>query len=573
MNSPIRQCTGKVLALAVMSTLGWSQDSAARQTFGDFQISGELFVYTEARWGDSDEPGPNEYSLETGIPGLNLGPGRGLPPPPSNGDKFDTLNALRTELLLEVAYTGWDNITPVVKLRPYYDAMFDINDKDHSISKFWETNLRAGVNDNYDPLVREAFVDFNFEPLFVRAGRQLITWGRSDGVTVLDVVSPRNFRNPLTFEQERFLIPQWMIETKVDLSDAEWLPGGIQKELQVIWNLDYTPSRFPGFNPVEEGQHPWTLNVVDFANQIINTSEALFGENWFDDDAYDDGDAIDKSEVFVRWLARTGSDLGPLSDLTYSFHYAYLFDDLPFYDYDGRCDFGLAVNLGCPGIGGSRMGGMRFDRHRYTLAGFSFDKALEFLPGPLAGSVLRGELVYNFGQQFYEPDLELVEADQLTTLIGFDQYFYIGPRSITPTPWFVSLQYWRDEILREAGPGRVTNLNSAACALQQDCGRTGYIIGGATNIFNGLRDETRNVMTLFMFNDFLSAKTLRVELFVLRELGDDQRSTWFRGLIGYNWNSNFSTRIGTNIVSGKSKSFFGQFKENDSMFLEMKYTF
>ena len=158
-------------------------------------------------------------------------------------------------------------------------------------------------------------------------------------------------------------------------------------------------------------------------------------------------------------------------------------------------------------------------------------------------------------------------------MIGFDQYFYNGPRSVTPTPWFVSLQYWRDEILRDAGPGRVTNLNSAACALQQDCGRTGYIIGGATNIFNGLRDETRNVLTLFMFNDFLSAKTRRVELFVLRELGDDQRSTWFRGLVGYNWNSDFSTRLGTNIVSGKSKSFFGQFEENDSMFLELKYTF
>lgn len=568
MKSISRLSTATVLAIAVMSTLGWSQESAARQTYGDFQISGEIFNYTEARWGNEDESGPDTFSLAV-APGVFLGPTElGTP---SNGDKYDTLNALRTELLLEIAYTGISNITPVLKLRPYYDAMFDINDKERSISKYWETNLRAGVHDNYDPLVREAFVDFNFEPLFVRAGRQLITWGRSDGVTVLDVVSPRNFRNPLTFEQERFLIPQWMIETKLDLSDAEWLPGGIQKELQVIWNLDYTPSRFPGFNPAEEGQHPWTLNVVDFANQVINVSQGLFAEpDFFDDDAYDDGDAIDKSEVFVRWLARTGGDLGPLSDLTYSFHFAYLFEDLPFYDLGNRIDPGFAINIAGPRAIG---GGIDFNRHRYHLAGFSFDKALTFLPGVLEGTVLRGELAYNFGQQFYEPDLELVEANQLTTLIGLDQYLYIGPKSVVATPWFVSLQYWRDQIFRDAGPGRFTNLGSPACAAQPDCGRTGYIIGGATNVFNGLRDEDRNVVTLFMFNDFLPSKTLHVELFVLRELGDDQRSTWFRGLVGYNWNSEFSTRIGTNIISGKSKSFFGQFTDNDSLFVEMKYTF
>ena len=74
-------------------------------------------------------------------------------------------------------------------------------------SEAWETNLRGGLNDRWDPLVREAYLDFNFHPVFVRAGRQITTWGRSDGVTVLDVVTPRNFRNPLTFEQERFMIP------------------------------------------------------------------------------------------------------------------------------------------------------------------------------------------------------------------------------------------------------------------------------------------------------------------------------------------------------------------------------
>ncbi len=567
MNVPSRHNAGTVLAVAMLSTMGWSEESAARYEYGDFEISGEIFVYSEARWGNKD--GPEEISLAV-APGVFLGPADlGTP---SNRDKYDILNALRTELNLEIVYKGFSNITPVVKLRPYYDAMYEVNDKGKDISKFWETNLRDGVNDNYDPLVREAFVDFSYEPVFIRAGRQIITWGRSDGVTVLDVVNPRNFRNPLTFEQERFMIPQWMIDTKVDLSAYEWIPGGIQKELQVIWNLDYTPSRFPGFNPVEEGHHPWTLNVVDYANQVVNVSKGLFAEpDFFDDDRYDDGDAIDKSEVFVRWMARTGGDLGLLSDLTYSFHYAYLFEDLPFYDIgDTRIDPGFAFDIGGPRAIG---GGIDFNRHRYQLAGFSFDKALTFLPGPLEGTVLRGEVAYGFGNQFYEPDLNLVESNNLTTLVGLDQYLYIGPKSFVATPWFVSLQYWRDEIFRNATPGNFVNFGTPACAAQPDCGREGYIIGGASNAFNGLRDEDRNVLTLFMFNDFLPGKTVHVEFFALRELGSDQRATWFRSLVGYNWNSDFSTRIGLNLIGGKSKSFFGQFRKNDSLFVEMKYTF
>lgn len=566
MNTPKRR-SGKWIALMLtVAAVAWSANSVARYQFGNFEISGELFVYSEGRWGSKD--GPEEFSLAV-APGVSLGPAAlGTP---SNGDKYDILNALRTELSLEIVYTGIPNITPVVKLRPYYDAMFDINDKSSAIASNWDTNMRGNMHDRWDPLVREAFLDLNFSPLFIRAGRQIITWGRSDGVTVLDVVTPRNFRNPLTFEQERFMIPQWMIDTKYNLSDIEWIPGGIQKELQVIWNLEYTPSRFPGFRPEEEGRHPWTLGVVDFADQVINVSAGLFNEpNFFGRNAWDEGDLWDKSEVFVRWMARTGDGLGPFSDMTYSFHYANLHERIPFYDLGERIDAGFAINIAGPRAAG---GGIDFNRHRYELVGLSFDKALMFLPGPLEGAVLRGEVAYNFGNQFYEPDLALVESNNLTTLIGLDQYLYIGPKSFIQTPWFVSFQYWRDEIFRDAGPGQFTNLGSVACAAQPMCGRTGYIIGGASNVFNGLRDEDRNVVTLFMFNDFLPGKTVHVELFALHELGSDQRATWFRGLVGYNWSSEFSTRLGINLIGGKQDSFFGQFKRNDSLFVEMKYTF
>ncbi len=588
MSNTSRRSIGAVLAIAFMALVVWSSGAFARMEFGNLEVSGEIFVLAEGQW-NSDDSDPVEFSLNPGVPGVFLAPSmiggstQGTP----NRDRFDNLTALRTEVLIEMVYRGIPHITPVVKLRPFYDAMYDINNKNGRLSEAWETNVQDNLNDRWDPLVREAYLDFNYHPLFIRAGRQIATWGRSDGVTVLDVVTPRNFRNPLTFEQERFMIPQWMINIKYDLTRVDWLPGGIQKELQVIWNLDYRPAYFPGINNKEEGQHPWTLGVVDFANQIINESESLFpaggdffgtgatNTEFFDGDKYRDGDAFDKSEVFVRWRAKTGDDVGPLSDMTYSFHYAYLYEDIPFYELRGRSPFGFAfpfAHARNPG-GGIPSGGIDLDRHRYQLVGFSFDKALMFLPGQFQGTVLRGEMSYNIGNKFYEADFATHEANQLQTLIGLDQYLYIGPKSFIKTPWFTSFQWWRDEILRDPGPGVSTGLTSAACSLQPHCGREGYVIGGQTDMFIGMRKRVRDVITLFMFNDFLPGKTLHVELFGLHELGGWQRSTWMRGVVGYSFNSRFSGRVGLNVIQGQKESFFGQFKRTSSAFAELKFTF
>ncbi len=560
------------LSVIVVVLSGWSGESSARYEFGDFEVSGEVFVLGDFRIGGKPDQG-REFSLAV-APGIFLGPG--ALGSPSNRSDYDTLNALRTELSLEMVYKGIKNITPVLKLRAYYDAMYDIEDKDKSIATHWESNLESGLHDSWDPLVREAYLDINYHPLHIRAGRQIVTWGRSDGVTVLDVITPRNFRNPLTFEQERFMIPQDMLNIKYDLSRVDWLPG-ISKELQVVWNWDYTPARFPGFWAEGEGQHPYTLAVVDFADQVINVSRGLFGEDgndgrldFFNNYAWDEGDAFDKSEIFVRWRARTGGGLGPLSDMTYSFHYGHLFEDIPFYILGNRINPGFAFNIAGPRAIG---GGIDFTRHRYDLVGASFDKALEFLPGQFAGTVMRGEIVYNFGQRFYEPDLETVTADSVTALIGLDQYLYIGPRTLFKTPWFVSAQIWRDEILRDPTPGQFTHLDSVACAAQPLCGDRGYIIGGASNGFNGLRNRTRHVATLFMFNDFLPGKTLHVELFGLHEFSHRQRASWVRALVGYNFNAQLTARVGINVISGNLDSFFGEFQRNDSLFTELRFTF
>lgn len=558
---------------AVLFTLAgaWiaSGDAQARFTIGDedngLEISGEIFNFTEIRYHGRSEGRQFELNID-GVPGATFTP---ILADPDNLKKYERLNAMRTEITLELTYRGIPHVTPVVRLRPYYDAAYPIEDRNYdAIGKYWKTNLSSGLHDEWDPLVREAFVDLNFHPLFVRAGRQIVTWGRSDGVVVLDVVSPRNFRNPLTFEQERFMIPQWMINTTMDFSQYDWMPGGTEKELQIIWNLNYQPSRFPGFRSSETGQHSWGLNVVDLADQIVQTSEALFGPSFFDDDRYEgSGGFLTDTEIFARWRGTVGQGLGPLSDFTYSFHFAHLYNDVPHYELKDRADFGFAFPIATAREAG---GGIDFTKHRYQMYGFSFDKALTMLPGPFEGTVLRGELAYNRGDRFYDPSFHLRRADNITYLIGLDQYLYLMPRS-WGGPWFVSFQFWQDWILRGADSGKFTKIGSDSCNRTKNCGDDGYVIGGAFDLFNGMRSEHRSIFTLYMFNDFLPGKTLRVELFGLQEV--EQKGTWFRFVVGYNFTSQFSARLGTNVIFGEKDAFIGQFGKNDVVFSELKYTF
>ncbi len=42
--------------------------------------------------------------------------------------------------------------------------------------------------------LREAFIDLTFEKFDLRLGKQQIVWGKTDGVRVLDVVNPLDYK-------------------------------------------------------------------------------------------------------------------------------------------------------------------------------------------------------------------------------------------------------------------------------------------------------------------------------------------------------------------------------------------
>jgi hypothetical protein len=162
--------------------------------------------------------------------------------------------------------------------------------------------------------------------------------------------------------------------------------------------------------------------------------------------------------------------------------------------------------------------------HRLPLAGASFSKAL-------GGAVVRGEGAYYFEKRFSSEDYLvncIKEKDYLHYLVGYDHN------------WFgvnVSFQFIQE-----------------------------YIMDYEDDIRN---DEFSSTMT-FLFTEDLLRETLRLEFFTY--YGINNEDALLRPKIAYDFADGFEVQLGANIFVGEEGN-FGQYDENDMIYLKLKLSF
>ena len=162
--------------------------------------------------------------------------------------------------------------------------------------------------------------------------------------------------------------------------------------------------------------------------------------------------------------------------------------------------------------------------HRLPLAGASFSKAL-------GGAVIRGEGAYYFEKRFAAEDLSVngvKEKDYAHYLIGYDHN------------WF--------------------GMNVSFQFIQE------YILDYEEDIRN---DEFSNTMTFLITEDFLR-ETLRLEFFTY--YGINNEDALLRPKITYDIADEFEVQLGANIFVGEEGN-FGQYDENDMLFMKVRYDF
>jgi hypothetical protein len=457
-----------------------------------------------------------------------------------NEFRIDLEGRVHTERLIP----GLGQSRLFVQLRPWYDSAFDWPEDQtpakhqRDLTPFWRSNVEVGdLGQDYDPLFREYYLDLAPKHFFFRIGRQIIPWGKSDGVYMLDVINPFNLRNPTIFEEENFKIP-------VYAANLNWQPT-IDSNLQVLYIPQYFYNVWGGINVDKHGNaiesrfHPWTYNIVGFFNDFYQGefgSKVPINKNI-------PGNPINDAIVGGRWSS-------VWQRVNYTLNYLYTWTpsliDFPTnkkHQYVSFFDPTLAYVDRAP--------------RRIHVIGGSADYDVNAGINWLDGTVFRIEQAFTLNDQYYKGIAgNPVSVDHWGVMAGIDKTILAD---YLERPVFASMQYWHDVVFR-------TTKQCAACGpLAGKFEDLGFQGGN-----QGMRNDYKSLLTLYLMKNWLPGDTLITEFFMLYEL--QFADWWVRPKVTYHINDDTIVAVGANIFAGGKQTPYGEWKDNDNMFIELRRT-
>lgn len=231
--------------------------------------------------------------------------------------------------------------------------------------------------------LRELYIDGYAGDMFYRLGKQQIVWGQADGLRVLDVLNPFDFREFILPEFDDYRIPLWTTNIELPLADGT---------AQLVWIPDQTYDQTPVFGSGAAFEFSSPL----FVPQVPSSSSVTIDRTSRPSRFFAD------SDVGVRYTTfKGGWDL--------SVNYLYHFQDTQILRRTVDDNGAVAIT---PGY------------ERTHLIGGSFSNAF-------GAYTLRGEVGYSTNRYFITTDPSdsdgVVETPELSSVIGID---YQGIRDV-----------------------------------------------------------------------------------------------------------------------------------------------
>ena len=398
-----------------------------------------------------------------------------------------------------------------LRVRPFYDTAYDLTGWGQGqyrtyLAQDWQQNLNGSMDDQYDPLLREYYVDILPKNFFIRVGRQIISWGKSDGVYMLDILNPFNLSNPTNFDEQYNKIPTWALNANYQITSSG--------TLQFIYEPKYLPYFYPGLPlkgglPYQGGYHDFTPNVVALFN---NEENGLFGFKIPVD--YRQPSAAPSNGIYAaRW-----SD--EVANVHYTLNYVYGW---------------TAYMIQFPNTGNfSTATAVNEQPRRVHIAGASFDYELQDLPAALDGTVIRGETALTVGDRYYEGIVgNPVNVDHWGLLLGLDKYLFSKQLE---RPISASFQYWHDEV--------VNKIHCPTCgADQHEFEGLGFLGSKA-----GMRGAYYSLLTMYLDKTWRAGDYIDTSFFTLYEL--QFRDWWIQPQIAYTIDDQTKVALGFNIFAG-----------------------
>lgn len=285
--------------------------------------------------------------------------------------------------------------------------------------------------------LREAYLEYRGRGWDLRVGRQIVVWGKADGIQILDIVSPMDLSEFLT---------QDFIDIRIPVEAVKFRLLGTRVNLELIW--------LPGFSPAvfAPPESPWTPELEFPDSLTVNVNDPVLPDK-----------KLSGSEFFGKLAMNL-----PGFDLALS----------GFYTWD---DYGVFRRTLSSGPEGDILD-MQLEYFRVWGAGIEF--AI-----PVKTFVLRGEVAFAGGRRFEAGDIALpdIEKNTIDYIVGVDW--------MPGSNWLISLQVTDQYILEhesaiEQGPHNVLmTLNISKRFFRETLSVMNYSYVGITDrgLFNHFR--------------------------------------------------------------------------------------
>ncbi len=423
-------------------------------------------------------------------------------------------------------------ITDWLELFTYYrwfwDAVYTIEDDRYRNVSFEAVNRKLRIPEKTQWL-RECYFDIYTDKLDIRAGKQQVVWGTADGVRILDLVNPLDYREWTLRNYVETRIPLWMIN-----AEGELLMDG---HLQLLLIPDYEPNYYAPAGA------PFTLRTVAIGARAINDWTQFGGTVQSIDE--EPGKKFENTKIGLRWQHVIGG-------WDYTLNYLHTYDFASAYYTAAGFIWNPFLNRPVPGR-------LVLNRRaeQIEIFGGSFSKTLTegFLADLLKGWTLRGEFAYikggamNYG--YDETIAGTVDVDQYNYCLGFDRNFW--------TNWLFSYQFIQFIVDKaEDYPEFYVN----AFGVQTRTRNT--LLFGPTR---GGLDTMTTMMTLKVATDFMHER-LKPEVLVLYGFDNDWRVS---PKVSFEINDEWAIAAGLHVFSGDDQGLNGQFDKNDQLYVETTY--
>lgn len=159
------------------------------------------------------------------------------------------LSRLRGELQLELRSRISDSWQAMISGKGAFDATYCLNGRNE---------YTDDVLDHYESELelRETYIQGSLiDSLDLKAGRQIVVWGKSDNIRVTDVLNPLDMREPGLTDIEDLRLPVTM--TRLDYYIDKWSLTGIAvHEVRFNKNPEYGSDFYPGTTPPPNEDEP-----------------------------------------------------------------------------------------------------------------------------------------------------------------------------------------------------------------------------------------------------------------------------------------------------------------------------